>query len=660
MLSAHLLYSQADLVVSTASFQPNSIAKGDIFQVQATVKNVGNVTAAANYMYVYFTQDLTLSDDEIVSRVSIQQLGPGQSQLVDFRYPVSPLLFAGSYHVAFMVDPLSTVPESNENNAFCVKSGNNCLTFNITNSILTSQKYPYPVLFIHGWTGNSFTWDEFAVEAEFRFGWSFAGRMDYCLNPDGNQYTSDGTIKSFVNAANLSKGDYFLLNFDVGKNGTLFVSEDGIPFNDDYSNQSAIVKQGWAVSDAVKKILAKTGAEKVILVGHSMGGLASREYLQNPNNWQPDGKHHVAKLLTIGTPNGGSNLSSSGLGQIFNGGDESSEAVRDLRYESTIFDGQYLDGGYEDNFSVFHNNDVDCNGAVGNLITGLNEKTAPSDVNYSCIVGVGNNFPSLTGDGIVASDRANLNNYLFAQPPLGQLHAERFDVNTGHTTIHQVNPSVIVRALDEPDDYHLAYPIPLNSFQYGWCTQQAPNSPYQEDYDDYKLTITTNGMLEVKVYNIPVQEFGMGLLDANYEPLEEVLANGKSNISFTRQVSPGTYLLETGGIPTPNSWRFPYALEVKFTPSGPTDVEEAVANNGLLLFPNPTTGHFEIQWSSPDFGAYQVVVLNSMGQLVRRSVHLKTDEVGTVSVSLDGLPSGAYFVQLKSDLEIRVGKVVKE
>ncbi|MBK9013574.1 MAG: hypothetical protein IPM82_05540 [Saprospiraceae bacterium] len=78
--SPNLVFSQADLVVSTASFSLQQHRPGDIFQVQATVKNVSNSTAAANFMYVYFTQDLTVSDAEIVSRVSIQELGPGQSQ----------------------------------------------------------------------------------------------------------------------------------------------------------------------------------------------------------------------------------------------------------------------------------------------------------------------------------------------------------------------------------------------------------------------------------------------------------------------------------------------------------------------------------------------------------------------------------------------------
>ncbi|MEI6738503.1 MAG: alpha/beta fold hydrolase, partial [Pseudomonadota bacterium] len=40
-------------------------------------------------------------------------------------------------------------------------------------------------------------------------------------------------------------------------------------------------------------MLNVTGKDKIILVGHSMGGLAARQYLQRLT--QPDGKKHVGK-----------------------------------------------------------------------------------------------------------------------------------------------------------------------------------------------------------------------------------------------------------------------------------------------------------------------------------------------------------------------------
>ena len=52
----------------------------------------------------------------------------------------------------------------------------------------------------------------------------------------------------------------------------------------------------------IDSICAATGAERVVLAGHSMGGLVSRAYLRR------FGADRVAKLITIGTPHHGSVL----------------------------------------------------------------------------------------------------------------------------------------------------------------------------------------------------------------------------------------------------------------------------------------------------------------------------------------------------------------
>lgn len=555
-------FPQADLAITAASFQPSFVDRGEIFQVEATVANLGNATAAANYLFIYYSQDLTVSDDEIISRVSVKELAPNESQEVVFLYPVSPSLSPGNYYIGFEVDPFDDVPESDESNLFCAANNSGCVRFNVSGTVLNSQKFTYPILFVHGWTGDSRTWDEFTSEATSSYGWSYGGRLDYCLNPDGNQSTSDGYYRSFVNVSSLRIGDYYTVNFDISANGVLFVGNDGIPFNNDYSNQSATVKQGWTVGDAIEKVLDLTGAEKVILAGHSMGGLACREYLQNPENWQADGAHHVAKLLTIGTPNGGSNVTGGALGG-FVGFDEFSEAVRDLRYPSILFEGQYLFGGLENSISLYYNDDVDCNGTVGDLITGLNEKATPVDVNYSCVLS--------PNDGVVALSRADLNNYLMAAPPLAPPFADKFTVSSFHLNIHKENHSTLIRGLDEPAFYDLAYPISLNSLNFGYSTEQSETNPIpppndEVDWDDFVIEITQDGLLEVDIWNIPVYGFALFLLDDNYEVLQEVQSFGRSNIGFDYQVSPGAYYIEVGSIPTPNSWRFPYGYSVVFTP----------------------------------------------------------------------------------------------
>lgn len=59
----------------------------------------------------------------------------------------------------------------------------------------------------------------------------------------------------------------------------------------------------------IDAVLGETGAEKLILVGHSMGGLVARAYLQR------FGGSPVAGLVTLGTPHQGSRLAVLGFGE---------------------------------------------------------------------------------------------------------------------------------------------------------------------------------------------------------------------------------------------------------------------------------------------------------------------------------------------------------
>ena len=63
------------------------------------------------------------------------------------------------------------------------------------------------------------------------------------------------------------------------------------------------------VSQRIEDVCAATGAEQVMLVGHSMGGLVSRAYLRK------QGDARVAKLVTLGSPHHGSQLAKLGMGE---------------------------------------------------------------------------------------------------------------------------------------------------------------------------------------------------------------------------------------------------------------------------------------------------------------------------------------------------------
>lgn len=62
----------------------------------------------------------------------------------------------------------------------------------------------------------------------------------------------------------------------------------------------------------MEQILAETGADKVIIVAHSMGGLVARQYIQSVRNHQK-----VAKLIAVGTPHSGTLAAVEGGSRIF-------------------------------------------------------------------------------------------------------------------------------------------------------------------------------------------------------------------------------------------------------------------------------------------------------------------------------------------------------
>ncbi len=63
------------------------------------------------------------------------------------------------------------------------------------------------------------------------------------------------------------------------------------------------------VSQRIDEVLAKTNAQQVILIGHSMGGLVARAYLRRY------GAAKVDRLITLGTPHSGSQLAKIGFGR---------------------------------------------------------------------------------------------------------------------------------------------------------------------------------------------------------------------------------------------------------------------------------------------------------------------------------------------------------
>ena len=534
------------------------------------------------------------------------------------------------------------------------------------NSLTINQKLPYPIIFIHGLNSNSSVWVELGTQL-INKGLSYGGRIDFCLNDDNNNSTSNknlyptpgADIALYTNyTTDLTVADFYLLNFDINNVGNLFPSDDGSPFNDVLSNEASIVKQGIALKNAIQIVMQKTGRDKVILMGHSMGGLASREYLQNPINWQPDGNHHVAKLITTGTPHGG--FTGFGLSPTI---DFQSEAFRDLKKNYTISgnDGVYLYGGFE-NYSTMNNNliynfynvDVNCNGidADNTDIVGLNEKSLSSNLDYAYIVGDCTNCEvlqgSIEGDGIVRTENANFGNfYSFPLPKNEFIYEAAASTPIGlHSDLPKAIP-VSMQGLDEPNEYLLGYNITFNQEYKGFITQQPVNG-YPFDYDDYKFTMPSNGSFNITINNSFSNILTFRIVDTSLNVVYTNTVAPNSTNPFTTSLNSGQYYLEFYTTPTSTSYQFPYTFTIQNTLS----IDDNLLDNTFSIYPNPTNSKVNIK-SENKFE--EVEIYNVLGQKILSS---KISDNQEIDMGL--LRSGTYFLKLKSETLIKNVKIIKQ
>ncbi len=101
---------------------------------------------------------------------------------------------------------------------------------------------------------------------------------------------------------NSLEGNLTQSGFDVYLLGRVLEKEGFIPNNGD------IRLLGFQLRDAINRVKAQTGASKVNIVAHSMGGLVTRFYMRS-NLYQND----INKLITLGTPNEGTPMARHGL-----------------------------------------------------------------------------------------------------------------------------------------------------------------------------------------------------------------------------------------------------------------------------------------------------------------------------------------------------------
>ncbi len=91
--------------------------------------------------------------------------------------------------------------------------------------------------------------------------------------------------------------------------------------------------------------------------------------------------------------------------------------------------------------------------------------------------------------------------------------------------------------------------------------------------------------------------------------------------------------------------------ETESTPASARQSGAAISTNDIKVFPNPTAGELNIEWSSFE-GSTAIQIMNSNGQLLR-ALEVPEHAVRVMTNVVD-LPSGTYFVHILSE-----GKAVK-
>ncbi len=399
-----------------------------------------------------------------------------------------------------------------------------------------SCECPYPIIFIHGYTGSQDTYSGTIEDADFENIWGVRADIFHAVlnaqessniwgDDDIEGTSDDDVLYLFDNEDNvLESGCIYSINFENWwnedeNNPEIEQNTCSAPsaFSSN-SNESAIYKQGYALGKMIDAVLdANPDKSKVIVVGHSMGGLAIREYLQRGGgDWWVGSDHNVKKAVTTVTPHLGSNF----FGNItFKGDpveqknglpDPFSEAARDLRYDY-VFNpldpfncgvfascpGPYLFGGDESMPWGYWNQDVNCDGDDDQEddITGLNNSGGtydnntmplPTDIRYTWVT---SDIAVDNGDGVVALTRQWIYDGNIPMPSDGVDYrlSDTLLTDVGHLSVDD-ELNTVVRALDEADYPNWAWEIEVNnSLSYFGIPQlrsaDVPDGPNTSDPD---------------------------------------------------------------------------------------------------------------------------------------------------------------------------------
>lgn len=312
--------------------------------------------------------------------------------------------------------------------------------------------YPaIPILLVHGLNSSAQVWQDSLLLPFFEsfYGWTVGAPGECVYNFRLGRTATTASLTTYSELTSCpSTARVFRLNFEAA-------SYPG--FQD--SNCASVFLQSKAIQIAIADIKSRLGVSKVLVMGHSMGGLAAANYIlgDGDNNGVPDFyRHDVAKIVTLGTPFGGSYQATlSGFLSCTFG----SNAERDLRRAGDNGPNPFLYGGNEDTLVNDYWKDVNANCPAGSgacmqeAVPGLRGQVFPPDVDTFWLVG---NATGL-GDCVVDADRQVhpvtrefkvIDAYHSAVTPCG---------NRPCSEPQAFRP--IVEAMDEADVKSLAWPV---------------------------------------------------------------------------------------------------------------------------------------------------------------------------------------------------------
>ncbi|MBU3678397.1 MAG: alpha/beta fold hydrolase [Candidatus Kapabacteria bacterium] len=315
-------------------------------------------------------------------------------------------------------------------------------------SISASMKVPYPIILLHGLGQKADVWHGPATDY-FRkdLGLTYGGE----LSADRK-----GNVRRVI--AGSGQADFFSVAF---------------------SNSSDSINAWRDELDAcITEVRRTTGANRVILVGYSMGGLAARAYLVKRFT-----DHHVKRLITIGTPHLGSamakiwNITTTLDDCARNGGiltrkpcelalsavrsaqDDvpfTSAAIRDLRRPED--GGEYL----RRLGASAHPLDVEYVSVIGkvDLVNNTLSKGAAQELVRKVLSVIGGSIDDIfdTGDGVVSAKSQNIMNIDWFDKDRSRRRAARVvELPSVHTSHLSTSSDVQRVALDEKPVYQGAY-----------------------------------------------------------------------------------------------------------------------------------------------------------------------------------------------------------